>query len=140
MTTKIAIATDHRGINEKTSLIQKIISMGYEAINLGADEETAVDYPDYAKKVVDCVASGEADYGVLICGSGIGMSIAANRNPKIRAAIAYNNDIARLCRQHNNANVLVLGVSFIDNPEELLEIFLTTEFEGGRHAKRVEKL
>lgn len=140
---KIAIATDHRGVDLKSFLLNKIEEMGFEFLDFGTnDDQASVDYPDYAKQVVDVVANKEADYGILICGSGIGMSIAANRNPNIRAALCYKEKEAEMTRRHNNANVLVFSSDSIDNETatNCLSAFLNTPFDGGRHERRVEKL
>ncbi|MDB2414418.1 ribose 5-phosphate isomerase B [Rickettsiales bacterium] len=138
----IAIASDHAGYLLKEKLKVFLKAEGYECQDLGTDSEESVDYPDFAKKVGDVVAKKQADCGVLICGSGIGISIAANRNPKIRAALCHNAEIAKLSRQHNDANILVLGSRIVDEKTaiECLKTFIDTDFEAGRHIKRVEKL
>jgi ribose 5-phosphate isomerase B len=138
----LAIASDHAGVALKEVLKQEAGNLGYEVLDLGTNSTESVDYPDYGYMVADNVASGRAQVGVVICGSGIGISIAANRNPKIRAALCFNPEMAKLARQHNDANVLALGARFIDEKtaKDCLKEFLGTEFEGGRHAKRVDKL
>ncbi len=140
--TIIAIASDHAGFERKALLIEEIARLGFTALDLGTHNTESVDYPDYGKKVADAVANGEAALGVVICGSGIGISIAANRNPKIRAALCHSEETARLARQHNDANVLALGARITDEPTSIvcLRAFLTTPFEGGRHTTRVNKL
>jgi len=142
MSKKIALATDHWGVELKSILVEEIEKMGFEVLDLGPHENTSVDYPDYAKKVTDAIADKKAEYGVLICGSGIGMSIAANRNPSVRAALCRDEEDAKMTRLHNNANVLVFGSKAVDNGLAIkcLKAFLNTEFEGGRHKQRVEKL
>jgi len=117
-------------------------NLGFEVLDLGTNSTDSVDYPDYGHKLAETVASGKAKVGVAICGSGIGISIAANRNPKIRAALCQNTECAKLARQHNNANVLALGARMIseDEARECLKTFLNTEFEGGRHQNRIDKL
>jgi len=139
---KIALASDHAGYAEKERLKPLLQEMGIEFEDLGAVSEETVDYPDYARKVGERVANGEAEQGLLVCGSGIGMAIAANKVQGIRATVAWSEDIARLARQHNDANVLTLGARTTP-PEEIPKIvraWFTTNFEGGRHAQRVEKI
>ena len=138
----IAIATDHAGFELKESLKKELESYGLDVVNLGTDSKDSVDYPDYGYKLAETVAEGKAKFGVAICGSGIGISIALNRNDKVRAALCQNAEMAGLARQHNDANVLVLGARFIseEDAKNCLKTFLNTEFEGGRHQKRVEKL
>jgi len=137
---KIAIASDHAGLELKNYLLHHMKNI--EFLDFGTDSKISVDYPDYANLVSEAVASGKCNFGVLVCGSGAGMVIAANRNKKIRAVLCYNKEIARLSREHNDANIIAFGARFIE-PElarECLEIFLHTQFEGGRHIKRIEKL
>ncbi len=138
----VAIAADHGGFELKATLSADLRARGYEVLDFGTNSGDSVDYPDYAEMVAEAVRAGRAGRGVLICGSGIGMSIAANRFPGIRAALVHDNLSARLCRQHNDANVLCLGGRLI-GPEvarDCLTAFLDTPFEGGRHARRVGKL
>ena len=139
---KIAIGADHGGFALKEKLMTIFSVRGYVFEDLGTYSEEAVDYPDYAEKVCQAVLSGEAGCGVLICGSGIGISIAANRHKEIRAAVLYSEEVASLSRRHNNANIAVFGARTMNWDEVVrrLEIFLTTEFEGGRHIRRIEKL
>ena len=138
----IAIAADHAGFALKQVLKDHLASGGYEVLDLGTAGTDSVDYPDFAGALTDALADGRAERGVLLCGSGIGMSIAANRRPGIRAALAHDVEAARLARQHNDANVLVMGGRVIDEKiaKACLEVFLSTEFDGGRHARRVAKL
>lgn len=138
----IAIASDHGGYELKTSLIKEIEGKGMTVVDLGTDGPESVDYPDFADAMAEAIRSGKASRGILLCGSGIGISIAANRHPELRAALVHDGLTARLARQHNDANVLVMGGRLV-GPElakDCLEIFLATAFEGGRHARRVAKL
>lgn len=143
MTKTIAIAADHAGVELKAQLIQEIQKLGLKFIDLGAaTPQPSVDYPIYGYKVAQAIASYQAELGIVICGSGIGISIAANRNPSIRAALCMNVEMAELARKHNDANVLALGSRLIDTTTaiECLHAFLNTEFEGGRHESRVAQL
>ncbi|KZB68016.1 ribose-5-phosphate isomerase [Thalassospira lucentensis] len=143
MTAKtIAIAADHGGVELKSQIIKSLADNGWEVIDLGTDGSASVDYPDYAQAVAKSIINGDAASGILVCGSGIGMSIAANRYPQIRAALVHDRLSAELCRQHNNANVLCLGARLLGDATALdcVNAFVTTEFEGGRHGRRVEKL
>lgn len=138
----IAIGGDHAAVDQKAEIIRYLESEGYSVINFGTDSYDSVDYPDYAVKVANDVANGNSDKGILICGSGIGVSIAANKVKGIRAALCYNEETAKLARQHNNANIICYGARFIevDSAKKLIDNFLTTEFEGGRHENRVNKI
>ena len=138
----IVIAADHAGRPLKTALVNALTAKGYHVLDLGAEGDEAVDYPDYASALARRIEAGAAERGVLICGSGIGMSIAANRHRAVRAALCRDVESARLARLHNDANVLVLGGRTISaaDAEACLDAFLTTPFEGGRHARRVAKL
>ena len=138
----IPIAADHAGFEMKGKLVNTLRELGYEPRDLGAYSAEASDYPDYAHPVARAVANGEARRGVLLCGSGVGMDIVANRYPGVRALVAWNADIAELSRKHNDSNVLVLPSRFISNEEsaEILNRWLTTEFDGGRHVRRVGKI
>ena len=139
MNEMIFIASDHAGFDLKKQILNTIKE---KLIDLGTYSEESVDYPDYAKKLVSKINSNENSKGILICGSGIGMSIAANRDRNIRAGIAFEPEIAKLMREHNDANVLVLPGRFMDIQDVLkcIENFLTTNFAGGRHQNRVKKL
>jgi ribose 5-phosphate isomerase B len=142
MTETVVIAADHGGFDLKSALVPELRALGHEVVDLGALSRDAVDYPDVAEKVAQAIRAGRASRGVLICGSGIGMSIAANRYREVRAALVHDGLTARLARQHNDANVLVLGGRLL-GPElarDCLKIFLDTAFEGGRHVARVAKL
>ena len=140
---KIAIGSDHRGFPLKEELKKHFEDKKIEFADFGTDSTESVDYPDYAAKVCDAVINGGFRFGVLICGSGIGVSIAANRHKGIRAVNANNNNMAEMSRRHNNANVICFGSDFIDinKASRFFEIFITTEFEGGeRHERRIQKL
>lgn len=138
----IAIASDHAGYDLKTTLAQELAEMGYAVLDLGTDGPQSVDYPDFGSALADVVGSGEADRGILICGTGIGISMAANRHPGVRAAVCWDETSARLTREHNDANVLALGARLlgIEVAKDCLRTFLSTDFAGGRHAGRVAKL
>lgn len=142
MSQVVAIANDHAGVTLKQALVPVLRGLGYDVKNLGTDSDASVDYPDYGKQVAEAVVRGEAAYGVAICGSGIGISIAANRVPGARCALVHNVEQATLARQHNNANIVALGARLISEADAaaILTTFLTTNFEGGRHAARVAKL
>jgi ribose 5-phosphate isomerase B len=138
----VALASDHWGIALKTALSQSLRARGLKVLDLGPDSEDAVDYSDFADKVAYEIMCGKAERGILICGSGIGMSIAANRHRQVRAALCRDVDSTRLTRQHNDANVLILPGALIieSDAQACLGAFLDTAFEGGRHARRVAKL
>ncbi len=142
MAERIPIGADHAGFALKERLKSELGAMGYEVDDVGTTSEDSVDYPDFAHRVADRVERGEARRGILLCGSGLGMSYAANRHHGVRAAIAWSPEIARLSREHNDANVLVLPARFIEADEgvEILRTWLETSFEGGRHVRRVEKI
>lgn len=139
---KIALASDHAGYAEKERLKTVLSDLGVEFEDLGPASEESVDYPDYARKVADQVAQGQVEQGLLVCGSGTGMAITANKVPGVRAAVAWSEEIARLARQHNNANVLALGARTTpaDEIPKIVRAWFSTEFEGGRHAERVAKI
>lgn len=143
MTAKpVAMASDHAGYALKQLLAQEVEALGFSVLDLGTDSEQSVDYPDFGQKMADTIRLGDAEYGIIVCGSGIGISIAANRHPGIRAAPCPNGLTAQLARQHNDANVLALGARLIgtDVARECVQRFLSTAFEGGRHQARVQKL
>jgi ribose 5-phosphate isomerase B len=138
---KIAIGNDHRGYKLKLKIVEWLKSQGHEVTDVGADSEASADYPDFAWKVATAVAQGQAERGILICGTGIGMSMSANKLPEIRAALIYKPEYAALTRMHNDANVLCLGeMNGDDLNMEVLKVFMGTEFEGGRHQRRVDKI
>ncbi len=138
----IAFGCDHGGFIYKKDVIDRLISNGYTVIDCGTDSSASVDYPVFADKVCTEITSGNAQLGILICGTGIGMSIAANKHKGIRAACCENTFSARMTRQHNDSNVLCLGarVLGIELVHDMIDLFLTTEFEGGRHQNRVNML
>jgi ribose 5-phosphate isomerase B len=142
MTKRIALAADHAGYEEKEKIKKTLDELGVEYEDLGTSSPDSVDYPDYAKKVGDAVASGEVEQGLLVCGSGTGMAIAANKIKGVRAAVAWSPDIARLAREHNDANVLSLPARFMSDDEAkgVLKAWFDASFEGGRHARRVDKI
>lgn len=139
---KIAIGGDHAGFEYKAKLIQKLESQGHEVKDFGPFSDASVDYPDYVHPLSSAVETGEFDLGIVICGSGNGVAITANKHQGIRAALVWNEELASLARQHNNANVLAIPARFIsyELAEKVAETFLTTEFKGGRHANRVNKI
>lgn len=142
MTKTVAIGSDHAGVALKQILTNDLHEAGFEVLELGTCGSESVDYPDFGYAVAEAVGSGKADLGVIVCGSGIGISIAANRHPKVRAALCTNGQMARLARQHNDANVLALGERLIgvDAARDILKEFLSTPFDGGRHQRRIDKL
>src|SRR5882724_1266486 len=139
---KIALASDHAGFAEKEKLKPLLREFGIEFDDLGPASEVSVDYPDYARKVAEQVALGRVEQGLLVCASGTGMAITANKVPGIRAAVAWSEETARLARQHNDANVLALGARTTPLKEipKIVTAWFSTNFEGGRHAVRVEKI
>lgn len=139
---KLAIASDHAGFALKCCLIEMLEALGHRISDLGADDTSSVDYPLYAHRLCGEVLSGACEFGVLVCNSGIGMSIAANRHPGIRAALCLNTTMASYARRHNDANVLVLAGGFTApfHGREILAAFLSGDFEGGRHARRLGML
>jgi len=139
---RIAIGADHAGFEDKEKIKRQLDELGVEYEDVGTDSTESVDYPVYAQKVAEKVASGEAERGILVCGSGNGMQIAANKVRGVRAALAWNEETARLARQHNDANVLSVPARMIspDVVEKVIESFLNTNFEGGRHARRVDEI
>ena len=142
MAIKVAIGGDHAGFEYKSNMIVKLESLGYELKDFGPFSDASVDYPDYVHPLSSAIESGEFEFGIVICGSGNGVAITANKHQGIRAALCWNEELAALSRQHNNANVLALPARFIsyEEAEQLAEIFLSTEFEGGRHQNRVSKI
>src|SRR6188474_3030735 len=139
---KVAIASDHRGFHLKEKVISLLKSKGHEVIDDGPPSDTAVDYPDFAALVAKKVSSGQVERGILICGTGIGMAIAANKFKNVRAAACVDEVTAELSRRHNNLNVLCLSGDLLSTrtTERLVDIWMKTEFEGGRHERRVEKI
>lgn len=139
---RIPIASDHAGFELKERLRAALVEMGYNAADIGTHSTASTDYPDYAHPLAQEVSAGEALRGVLLCGTGLGMSYVANRYPGVRAAVAWSPEIASLARKHNDANVLVLPARFVSDEDAIaiLRTWLGTEFEGGRHGTRVEKI
>ena len=138
---KIFIASDHAGFNLKRSIINKL-SKKQIIVDLGPNSDSSVDYPDYAHKLSKKVASNKGSFGILVCGSGMGMSITANKNKNIRASLCYSIKNTKLSRLHNNANIITLGARLINKNKafNLIRVFLNTKFEGGRHLRRVKKI
>ena len=139
---RLLIASDHAGYQSKEAIKALLSRLGVVVRDLGPTNENSVDYPDFAEEVARGVARGDADAGILVCGSGIGMQIAANKIPGIRAALAWNEETARLSRQHNNANILAIGARTTpaDTIEAIVRAFLSTPFDGGRHQQRLDKI
>lgn len=139
---KIAIASDHAALELKAELREWLIEQGHEVADLGPDTADSVDYPDFGYKLASVVADGTVDRGVALCGSGIGISMAANRNPAVRCAMVSEPLSATFARSHNDANVIAMGARMIgpEMAKACIEAFLETEFEGGRHQRRVDKL
>ncbi|MBY0354652.1 MAG: ribose 5-phosphate isomerase B [Rickettsiales bacterium] len=139
----VAFASDHAGFGLKQQLLSELSSFGeFRALDLGTNSEESVDYPDFAGKAAHAVLDGAADFGVILCGSGIGISIAANRHAGIRAALCMDATMARLAREHNDANMLAMGARMIgfETAKDCLRVFLNTDFAAGRHSQRVTKL
>jgi ribose 5-phosphate isomerase B len=139
---RIALGADHAGFPIKETIREFLEQEGYPLEDVGTWSEESVDYPDYGKAVGERVANHQADYGIAVCGTGIGISITANKIPKIRAALAHDVNTARLAREHNDANVLAMGGRIVNGKQaiEMVQTFLRTAFLGGRHARRVEKI
>lgn len=138
---KIAIGSDHGGFELKNSLLAKLSSLGHEVSDLGCDSDTSVDYPDFADQVCARVLDGKAQFGILVCGTGIGMSMVANRHRGIRAALCHNEYTARLSREHNDANLLCLGDRVLGKglAASIVDVWLRSSFAGGRHQRRIDK-
>jgi ribose 5-phosphate isomerase B len=139
---KIAIGNDHAGPDYKHAIVEMLKAKGHEVINYGTDSTDSVDYPDFGHAVAKDVAQGNVDFGILICGSGNGIAMTANKYQKVRAALCWNKEIAALARQHNDANIISIPGRFTSIPQavEMVETFLNTNFEGGRHQNRVDKI
>lgn len=139
---KIAIGNDHAAVDMKNHITEYLTAKGYEIVNFGTDSTDSCDYPVYGKKVADAVASGECELGILICGTGIGISLAANKVKGIRAAVCSEPYSARLTRQHNNANIIAFGARVVGlgMAEMIVDEFLNAEYEGGRHQNRVDMI
>ena len=139
---RVSIGSDHRGLSLKTKLIEHLRKLGHQVSDEGPTSDESVDYPDYAASVGRKIRDGDSEAGILVCGTGIGMSISANKISGVRAALCHDELTARRSREHNNSNVLCLAADSLDQPQacELLETFLATPFAGGRHSRRVEKI
>ncbi|MDR0908116.1 MAG: ribose 5-phosphate isomerase B [Rikenellaceae bacterium] len=139
---KIGIAADHAGFQTKEYLVGYLASQGWEVFDFGCYSEEPCDYPDVGHPLAEAVASGEFERGISVCGSGVGISIVVNKHRGIRGALCWEPTIVELCRRHNDANILCLPGRFMDNAtaEECVRLFLTTEFEGGRHQTRIDKI
>ena len=139
---KIIIASDHAGFRLKEKLVRWLISSRYEVRDIGCFSEDSVDYPDYAHPLATAVEKGDYNYGITICGSGNGINMACNKHQKIRSAVCWSDEISRLARSHNDANVCALPGRFLTEAEaiHIVKIFLTTSFEGGRHKRRIDKI
>lgn len=139
---KIAIAGDHAGYTYKSKLKEDLSQLGYDLLDLGPDSENSVDYPDHVHPLAEAVAKGEAAKGIAICGSGNGVCMTVNKHQEIRGALVWNEELAALARQHNDANIVCIPARFIDYDLALsiVKTFLSTDFEGGRHEKRVSKI
>ena len=139
---KIAIGSDHAGFELKQIIVEHLSSMNLDFVDFGTNSLDSVDYPDFAKRVADEVSNKDLVMGILVCGSGQGMAMTANRYKDVRAAICHNSDVAKVTREHNDANILCLGSRFIEEAEALkcVDVFLSTDFEGERHLKRINKI
>lgn len=139
---RIGIASDHAGYRHKEYIKKALEERGYEVVDYGTNSEDSVDYPDYASRLASDVSRGILERGILICGTGVGMSIVANKYPNVRAGIAYSDEVAELIARHNNANIICLGGRTMTKEEALrrVEIWLSTGFDGGRHKRRIDKI
>ena len=139
---KISIGNDHAGPEYKKAIVEMLKAKGHEVTNHGTDSADSVDYPDFAHAVANDISEAKADFGIIICGSGNGIAMAANKHEKVRAALCWIKEIATLARQHNNANIISIPARFtsISQAVEMVDAFLNTEFEGGRHQTRVDKI
>lgn len=138
----IAIGNDHAGTEYKFEIIKQLEAAGHQVLNFGTDTNDSMDYPDAIHPTANAVESGKAEFGIILCGSGNGAQMTANKHQGIRAALCWNNELVTLTRQHNNSNILTIPARFVSVQQALgfVEIFLNTEFEGGRHANRVDKI
>ncbi|MFK7818594.1 MAG: ribose 5-phosphate isomerase B [Planctomycetaceae bacterium] len=139
---KIGVASDHRGFHMKMQVLLHLEQLGQTPVDCGPDSDASVDYPDFASKVAESVSSGELDSGILICGTGLGMCITANKYANVRAVSCHDTMTTRMSRLHNDANVVCLSADLIgdSNLDEMIEVWVNTEFEGGRHGRRLEKI
>ena len=142
MIKNIFISCDHGGFYLKEQILEYLLKKSFKIVDLGTKDPSSVDYPDYSKILVDKMKKDLDSIGILLCGTGIGMSIAANRHPHIRAALCSDEDMAKLGRMHNNANVLVIGgrTTSLNSAKKIIDVFVTTDFEKGRHMKRIKKI
>ena len=142
MSKKIAISGDHAGFAHKTGIFEMLKKQGFEIMDMGPYNDESVDYPDFVHPVATKVEKGEADIGILICGSGNGVAMSANKHQGVRAAVCWNTELGTLARQHNDANILCLPARFISYPEaaNIVNAFIEADFEGGRHQRRVDKI
>ncbi|MBP6184453.1 MAG: RpiB/LacA/LacB family sugar-phosphate isomerase [Saprospiraceae bacterium] len=138
----IAIGNDHAGTTYKLSLVNMLTKAGHTVLNQGTDGQESVDYPDFAHQVATLVTEGKAELGIVICGSGNGVAMVANKHPRVRAALAWTEEIAALAREHNNANVLAIPARYVSlrKARAMANIFISTSFAGGRHGRRVDKI
>lgn len=139
---KVALASDHGGFGLKTQISEYLTSKGYEILDLGTDSEISVDYPDYGAKAAGAILNKQADCAIVMCGSGIGISITANKFKGIRCALCFDTYTAKMSRMHNDANIMALGgrITTIERAVDMADLFLNTEFEGGRHQRRIDKI
>lgn len=139
---KIAIGNDHAGTEYKNTIVKHLETLGHEISNFGTNTNDSVDYPDFVHPVAEAVEKGEADAGILICGSGNGVSMTANKHQQVRAALCWTKEIAALAREHNDANIISIPARFTSEPQAvaMIDTFLETPFEGGRHQRRVDKI
>ncbi|HLW14729.1 MAG TPA: ribose 5-phosphate isomerase B [Flavobacteriaceae bacterium] len=139
---KIAIGNDHAGTEYKKSILKMLKSEGHEVINYGTDSADSVDYPDFIHPVAEAVSKQKVDYGIIICGSGNGANMTANKHVGVRSALCWSKEIANLARQHNNANILSIPARYtaLEQAKEMVHVFFETSFDGGRHEKRVNKI
>ena len=139
---QFSIGNDHAGVDYKEAIVSYLISMGHEVLNHGTDSEDSVDYPDFIHPVAQDVSSKKSGLGIIICGSGNGASMTANKHQDIRSALCWSKEIVALARQHNNANILSLPARFISIPQAIamVEVYINTDFEGGRHQNRIDKI
>ncbi|MAO08884.1 MAG: ribose 5-phosphate isomerase B [Alteromonas sp.] len=139
---KIAIGNDHAGTDYKNTIVKHLEDAGHEVTNFGTNTNDSVDYPDFVHPVAEAVSKGEVTFGILICGSGNGVSMTANKHQKVRAALCWTKEITQLAREHNDANILSIPARFTSEPQAvaMVDVFLSTAFEGGRHQNRVDKI
>ncbi len=139
---KVAIGNDHAGTKYKTKVVEHLKKLGIEVVNHGTNTDESVDYPDFVHPVADDVEKKNVDFGIIICGSGNGANMTANKHQQVRSALCWNSEIGRLAREHNNANVLSIPARFVSEEQtvDIVETFLNTSFEGGRHQKRIDKI